>query len=62
MSAEELKNKKLWWCGPEWLLQEQNKCPQCSTKVVEANSESVSEERIKQHVIFEVSGTAPYKN
>ena len=24
MSAKELKNNKLWWCGPEWLLQDPN--------------------------------------
>ena len=35
---------------------------QWNTSVVEANSESVSEERGKKHVIFEVSGTAPDEN
>ena len=35
---------------------------QWNTSVAEANSESVSEERGKKHVIFEVSGTAPDEN
>ena len=61
-SAKELTNNKLWWYGPEWLLQDPNEWPQWNTRVVEANSESVSGERGKKHVIFEVSGTGPDEN
>ena len=39
-----------------------NEWPQWNTRVVEANSESVSGERGKKHVIFEVSGTGPDEN
>ena len=46
MSAKELENNKLPWHGPKWLLQDRNKWPQESTRVVEENSESVSEEII----------------
>ena len=43
-------------------MQDPNEWPQWNTRVVEANSESISEERGKKHVIFEVSGTAPDEN
>ena len=56
MSAKGVKSNKMWWYGPEWLLQDPN------AKVVEANSESVSEKKRKKHMIFEVSGTAPDEN
>ena len=43
-------------------MQDPNEWPQWNTRVVEANSESVSEERGKKHMIFEVPGTAPDEN
>ena len=41
MSTMELKNNKLLWYGPEWLLQDPNEWPQWNTWVAEANSESL---------------------
>ena len=57
MSVNDLKNNKLWWYRPEWLLQDSSKWPQWNTRVAEANSEFVSEERGNKHMIFEVSAT-----
>ena len=43
-------------------LARSNRVAAMEHKVVETNSESVSEERGKKHVIFEVSGTASHEN
>ena len=39
--SQRVKNNKLWWYGSEWLFQDSNEWLQWSTRVVEANSESV---------------------
>ena len=43
MSAKGIKSNKMWWYGPEWLLQDPN------AKVVEANSAK----RRKKHMRFQ---------
>ena len=60
--SQGVKINKMGWYGPEWLLQDPNKCLQWNSRVVKANYEPVSEERGKKHVIFEVLGTAPDEN
>ena len=57
--SQRVKNNKMGWYGPEELLQDQNKWLQWNSRVVKAKYESISEEREKKHVIFEVLGTAP---
>ena len=52
LSTKKLKNNKLCCYGPEWLWQDPNEWPEWNTTVVEANSESFSEERGKKHMIF----------
>ena len=55
MSIAELKTSKLWWNGPEWLMQEKEEWPQWNTEIIDPGNRS-EDEVSNPEVIFEMSG------
>ena len=57
ISASELKTCKLWWNGPEWLLQKTSEWPQWNTEVIDLANED--ENKDKEQIIYEMSSLQP---
>ena len=58
MSIYELKESKLWWNGPEWLLKEKDNWPLWNTGEFDIGLE-LQDNKQKEQVIFEISGEQP---
>ena len=52
MPIDELKESKIWWNGPEWLLKEKETWPLWNTDELQDNKQ-------KEQIIFKISGAQP---
>ena len=61
-SAEDLKQNKMWWNGPEWLKENAEKWPTWqTTKVDQETLDKINSETIGQ-VLYEISNVASENN
>ena len=58
MPIDELKESKLWWNGPEWLLKEKENWPLWNTDEFNVGRE-LQDNKQKEQIIFEISGAQP---
>ena len=58
MSIDELKESKLWWNGPGWLLKEKKKWPLWNTAEFNLRRQ-LQDNKQKEQMIFEISGAQP---
>ena len=58
MSIYELKESKLWWNGPGWLLKEKENWPLWNTGEFDIGRE-LQDNKQKEQIIFEISGEQP---
>ena len=58
MPIDELKESKLWWNGPEWLLKEEENWLLWNTDEFDMGRE-LQDNKQKEQIIFEISGAQP---
>ena len=58
MSIDELKESKLWWIGPKWLLKEKENWSLWNTDEFDLGRE-LQDNKQKEQIIFGISGAQP---